>query len=331
MVRARQSPPAIRLVYLLAASHSGSTLLAMLLGSHPEVCTVGELKMTSLGTVDSYRCSCGARLRTCAFWQAVASAMHARGVSFDIGNAGTDVRSGASPLHQRLLKPLHRGRALEAVRDLALMLTPGWRRHRARVDATNAALAAAIRDCTGAKVIVDSSKIGIRLKYLLRNPAFDVKVVRLVRDGRAVALTYLDPERFADASDPRLRGGGSGASRDAERLTIARAAHEWRRSNEEGESIVRGLDPDRWMEVRYEGLCADPAATMERIFALMSVEAVEVVQNFRAVPQHVIGNGMRLDKTSRIELDDRWKTALSARELAEFDRVAGDLNRRLGY
>ena len=30
--------------YLLAASHSGSTLLAMLLASHPDVCTTGELK-----------------------------------------------------------------------------------------------------------------------------------------------------------------------------------------------------------------------------------------------------------------------------------------------
>ena len=37
------------LVYILAASHSGSTLLAMLLSTHPEICTVGELKATNLG------------------------------------------------------------------------------------------------------------------------------------------------------------------------------------------------------------------------------------------------------------------------------------------
>ena len=33
-----------KLAYILAASHSGSTLLAMLLGAHRETCTVGELK-----------------------------------------------------------------------------------------------------------------------------------------------------------------------------------------------------------------------------------------------------------------------------------------------
>jgi len=60
----------IRLVYIMAASHSGSTLLAMLLNSHPEICTVGELKATSLGDPDSYYCSCRNKIRECAAtWQ----------------------------------------------------------------------------------------------------------------------------------------------------------------------------------------------------------------------------------------------------------------------
>jgi hypothetical protein len=40
---------------------------------------------------------------------------------------------------------------------------------------------------------------------------------------------------------------------------------------------------------------------------------------------------MRLDSTREIRLDERWKTALGAEDLAVFDRVAGDYNRRLGY
>src|ERR1041384_2871141 len=61
------APP--RLAYILSASHSGSTLLAMLLGAHPDACTVGELKLTSMGDVNQYRCSCGDRLMTCSFWR----------------------------------------------------------------------------------------------------------------------------------------------------------------------------------------------------------------------------------------------------------------------
>jgi hypothetical protein len=41
-------------------------------------------------------------------------------------------------------------------------------------------------------VLVDSSKVGIRLKYLLRIPEIDIRVIRVIRDGRAVALTYTD-------------------------------------------------------------------------------------------------------------------------------------------
>jgi hypothetical protein len=45
----------------------------------------------------------------------------------------------------------------------------------------------------------------------------------------------------------------------------------------------------------------------------------------------VLGNGMRLDTTSAVRLDDRWRQALDADALRAFDAVAGDLNRRLGY
>ena len=106
------------------------------------------------------------------------------------------------------------------------------------IQRANAALARCLLDVTGKQVIVDSSKMGLRLKYLLRNPDFDVRVIRIVRDGRAVALAYMDPAGFADASDPRLRQGGMGGDRANERQTMPEAAHQWRRSNEEAESLL---------------------------------------------------------------------------------------------
>ena len=96
----------MRLVYLLAASHSGSTLTAFLLGSHPEICTVGELKLTSLGEVGSYRCSCGEEIGRCVFWTAVRERLAARGIAFELGASGTDFATGASKWVRRLLRPL---------------------------------------------------------------------------------------------------------------------------------------------------------------------------------------------------------------------------------
>ncbi len=79
----RVSPHAkLRVAYVLACSHSGSTLLAMLLGAHPDACTIGELKLSSLGDIDCYRCSCGELIVQCAFWSESTSPNAAKEVRF---------------------------------------------------------------------------------------------------------------------------------------------------------------------------------------------------------------------------------------------------------
>lgn len=321
----------IRLIYILAASHSGSTLLSMLLGSHPDICTVGEIKLCALGNVDEYLCSCREPIRACPFWTAVGREMERRGHPFDMTEPGTDIMGIESRYVRFLLRPLYRGSYWERIRDAALILSPTWRMGMKRVQARNLAFIETLRDVTRRKVVVDSSKIGIRLKYLLRIPGLDVRVVRLVRDGRAVSLTYMDPAIFADAEDPRLRGGGSGGSREGERLPIWEAAREWQRSNEEAEAILRHLPPDRWIEIRYEDLCRHPDAVLGRIFQFAGVQADTKIRNFRKREQHVIGNGMRLDATGEIRLDERWRYTLSSSHLDAFEEVAGPMNRKLGY
>lgn len=317
--------------YILAASHSGSTLLAMLLGSHRHACTVGELKATSLGNPDTYRCSCGELIRACGFWKDVSARMSERGRPFDVLRARTNINANAAPLARRLLRPLHRGRLAEAVRDAALDLSPSWRHTLADFHAMNTALIRTLCERSGVRVVVDSSKIGIRLKYLLRNPDLDVRVIRHVRDGRAVALTYMDPSQYADATDPSKRGGGDGSGRDGERLSIGEAAREWRRSNEEATALLAGLPSSQCITTSYEEVCRSTDAALNRIHAFLGLEPSGIAPDWRSREHHVIGNGMRLDAASEIRLDERWKTALSPEELAAFEAESGTLNRTLGY
>ena len=323
----------MKLAYILAASHSGSTLLSMLLGSHLQIATIGEMKFSpkAIGDINRYRCSCGAFIVQCEFWLKVKEGMARRGHPFDLANAGTDYRASESPYVRRLLGPMHRGRFLEGVRDLALAMSRTWRTQLPVAHQRNAALAATITEITKSEVVVDSSKIGVRLKYLLRNPELDVRVIRLIRDGRAVALTYMDPARFADAQDPARRAGGTGGDRVHERLPMARAAWEWRRCNEEAEHILRGLTRSQWIEVRYEDYCRDPNAALGRLQQFLGLESGRSPGMFRVVQQHIVGNGMRLDTTSEIQLDERWRESLTGAEIAVFDRIAGDMNRRYGY
>ncbi len=322
-----------KLAYILAASHSGSTLLSMLLGSHRQIATVGELKLSTkaIGNFDRYRCSCGQFIRRCDFWQNITAGMARRGYEFDIANAGTDYRTVESFFARRLLNSMVRGKLLENCRDAALGLSAAWRKQLPQIHKRNAALVSTIAELSKAQFVVDSSKIGLRLKYLLKNPELNVKVIRLIRDGRAVALTYMNPADFADAKDPALRAGGTGGDRSNERLSMEKAAYQWRRGMEEAQHALKRLDKSQGIEVRYEDLCRDTEAVLGRLFTFLGLEPGNKVMDFRAVEQHVIGNGMRLDSTTQIVLDERWRTVLTKDDLRTFDHIAGAINRRYGY
>src|ERR1041385_5468497 len=83
---------AVNLAYILSANYSGSTLLAMLLGSQPEAFTMGEMRVPALQDPDSYCCSCGAQIKKCEFWIEVSRRMAQKGIAgFDIINPGLSI------------------------------------------------------------------------------------------------------------------------------------------------------------------------------------------------------------------------------------------------
>ena len=104
-------------------------------------------------------------------------------------------------------------------------------------------VAEAMADLDGTRFIVDSSKTAIRLKLLYLTRPAGVRVIYLVRDGRAVAAS---------------------AMRRAE-LTAAAAARVWKRENHNLALVLRGIPAAQQHRVRYEDLCEDPARELTRI------------------------------------------------------------------
>lgn len=319
-----------KLIYLAAASHSGSTMTAMLLSAHPDLCSVGELKAIHLGDKDSYLCSCNTKVSDCEFWQGVKTHMSKRGQEFDIHNAKMDIRTEATPYVKRLLRPLVREPAVELVRDALLNLSSNWRVNKKWLQQRNRDYIAAIAEQSGVNAIVDSSKIGIRLKYLLQDDQLDVRIIWVVRDGRGVSLAYKKPSEFADAKDPKLRGGGAGKTQEQGR-NIAVGAKEWVRCNQETQALLKTLPKEQWMKVHYEDICTNTNETLDKVFNFLGVDPTKKRLDFKSVEHHVLGNGMRLDASDEIKLDDRWREELTAEELATFNSVAGVLHRQLGY
>lgn len=297
-----------RLVYILGATHSGSTVLAMQLASHPDVCTIGELSGTPYRAEPGYQCSCGAELVRCEFWRSVSAAMAERGFAYSATTAETDVRNAPDRYARRLLRPMHRGRFLELLRDAALALSPAARAYLRRQQQLGAALAESILECSGDAVLVDSSKLGVQLKYHLRNPCFDVKVVWVVRDGRAVARSLMQNER----------------------LSMREAAREWRRFYDEADAILRRLDRSQWRRVRYETFCTDRDGTLRELWRFMDLPPAPAGDR-QPGEQHVLGHNSRLNASAPMKLKEKWRSELSPADLREFEAVAGRTNRLLGY
>jgi hypothetical protein len=133
----------------------------------------------------------------------------------------------------------------------------------------------------------------------------DARVVHIIRDGRDVARS--------------LRAKHWGPD------SIADAAAEWRESVLAG----RGADvPGRYVEVRYERLLTDREEEIRRLFAELGLPLTDEVVAAAVAEAEAEVNVDLKDQTVQA---GKWRTALSRRDLAAFDRVAGDLIEELGY
>ncbi len=144
----------MQVIFIASLSHSGSTLLDLMLNAHPEVMSVGELKqlgrfarLEKIGR--RRRCTCGAAtVHDCEFWSRV--------------GALTEVATGQSLPD---LNVEDYGDEASFNRDSVILLR-------------------AIAEASGKEYIVDSSKNTPRLLLLLRNPDINVFPVFLLRNPK---------------------------------------------------------------------------------------------------------------------------------------------------
>jgi hypothetical protein len=306
-------------VFICAANHSGSTLLDLLIGSHPEALSLGEITHLPKNLALNTRCSCGAPIRECPLWATVVddlaalpefSRIHSDPYVLDLGlfEASTVIDGR----HQTALRGLKR-RALYAAAYVhwawRVPLLEPFARALARRARNKWLLFEVVARRESRLLLVDSSKHYLEAAALYLAAPARTKIVFLIRDGRAVFYSGLK------------RGRTRRAALDAWRRTYARA-----------EPVLRRVAGDAVLAVRYEDLAADPARELQRICRFIDVRFDDCMLDFRSRPSHVAnGNDMRFRDGAAVRIDEAWRRALSRGDLAYFEQHAGALNRRLGY
>ena len=306
--RLKSSKACRDLIYILAPSYTGSTLLTFLLAQHKNIATVGELKATARGNLDAYYCSCGSLMRECRFWKKVTDKMQKTDVSFKLDDFGTHFQAD-SFLCNRLLCAGTRIKFLEFIRSSMLRLLPSCRRQLYGILERNLKMVEVICDLQQGEKFLDGSKDPVRLGFLNLGNYWNLKVIYLIRDGRGATNSYMRHHN----------------------VPMQAAAKEWCRTHRECDRIVQELKEDTYFTIHYEDLCTNPEAMISEIYDFLGLSVGLCDLRFKSTEHHILGNQMRLSSIGEIRLDEKWKSALTERDLEIFEQTAGRLNRSYGY
>lgn len=289
------------------SSYSGATLLAFLLNAHPQIASIGEMNgLIPSEDPETYLCSCGKPIKACEFWQSIVREMARRGFDFDVANFQMVFQFPGSRWRQSLRAGAFPIAALNRLRDALLQFLPSERRQFQALVARNLAFIEAVLAETGKCVFVDTSKDHLRARALKMFAAYPVRVVHLVRDPRGVTAS-------------RLRRGVPIDAREA--------ARQWVRLH----SRLQRLADDHYLRVRYEDLCRHPREVLQQVYAFCGVDPHFEIVNLAATQHHIVGNAMRLENLSAIQLDERWRDRLTAVQQNEIWQIAGKLGAQYGY
>jgi hypothetical protein len=189
---------------------------------------------------------------------------------------------------------------------------------------TLGALYRAIAEESGARVLVDSSKLPTYGGVLGSLPDIDLRVLHLIRDPRATAFSWTRTKALPDKP-----GGTMQTQRPV------RSSALWTLWNVVAELLwSRG---DRYLRLRYEDVVRRPRDAVEAIAALAGepADGAPFVSDTEVelAPAHgVAGNPSRFT-TGRVALrpDDAWRTQMRRADRWKVNAVTWPLLLRHGY
>lgn len=271
--------PPIKLIYVVGLGHSGSTLLDLILGSHSSIESVGELKDFGEYFPGEYFpndrlprekciCTCGLPANECEYWHKVRSE--------------TELICGKSNAELKF-------------------------NEQKQFEENNYRLMEAILDISGKRIICDSSKSYPRLKKFLNSELFDVFILHLVRDGRAVAFSY------KKAGERLKKQGKLLTGQEKSLYGYYKQLWHWQKINIKLHSQFKNLD--NYLCIRYEDLVAAPQEYISKILQIINLEFERNQLEFWKFNHHNIdGNRMRVKGKQEIKQDRSYLERLSTKE-----------------
>lgn len=306
----------VKVLFLAGKGRSGGTLLASLLGQLPGFFNIGELnRLWDWGLVSNFRCGCGLPVQDCPTWHAILEAA-------DTSLAATDI----APIATARID-LAQHEVVRWPRMLRLLRTKPSTRRRweplERYTTASSAVYRAIAHVTGARVVVDSSRLPIEPVALGLVPGVDVRVAQVIRDPRAVVYSWKRSKATTDRDDIEYMP----------KFSAAFSTTSWLARN----LVVEVIGRRRAVEVvQYDEMARDPAEVLRKLAAFVDEPAgdLKFLTSDAATisPTHSVGgNPVRMTSGAiTIKPDEEWRGDISPRDRAVGTAISLPLLHRYG-
>lgn len=307
---------AVRVIYIIGAGRSGSTLLDTVLANHPDVVGVGELvNLHSAGWTSNEVCACGQLGTECNFWTRVREGWQRR-----VPEATVE---GYVALQKRI--EFYSGLGLMQIARMLRQRFSPTAEFQAYLRQTEA-LYQAIAEASGKSIVVDSSKHPIRGALLAHMHGIDLRLVHLVRDARAVVWS-----RKKSLEADRKSGVQVAIKPRPAWYSVAF----WAFINVLS-TIVCLFRRKQSLRMRYEDFVAEPQIQLERLGQVCGLDYSATAQALLTgqplrVEHPIAGNRMRMKGSVTLKPDWEWRDRLPARDRAVCWLCAGWLLLAFGY
>ena len=99
-----------------------------------------------------------------------------------------------------------------------------------------------------------------------------------------------------------------------------------------GDRLLSRIPRESSLFIRYEDVCNAAEKQAQRVARFLSLDFEQgMIDMSKGVAHSIAGNDMKWKRNNVIELNEKWKTALSGQQLKIFESIAGDINHKFGY
>lgn len=264
--------------FIVGSGRSGTTLLRSMFNAHPDVAIPDESHFVVTMARARRRYEAPGGFRTDLFLEDLGGHWGFRGWGLDVGEVAAELEANPPASLPEALRRVYGRYALSR----------------------------------GKRHYGDKTPIYVLHLAVLAGLFPEARILHVVRDGRDVALSFLDQD-----FGPR---------------SVAEAAVRWKRWVGRGRAGGGRLGPERYREVRYEDLVADPEAALRELSPFVGVGFHERMLRYfepgRVEVERHYYRSVRLPPTADLRA---WRRDMAPGDVRTFEALAGGVLSDLGY